>query len=61
MTQPVDQDRLIAALLDGMGLSNVHATPIDEEQMRITGRMLASLFSQGTVALLSSRSFSSVA
>lgn len=55
MTQPVDQDRLIAALLDGMGLSNGHATPINEEQMRITGRML-SLFSQGTVALLSSRS-----
>jgi len=54
-SQPVDQDRLIAALLDGMGLSNGHATPVDEEQMRITGRML-SLFSQGTVALLSSRS-----
>lgn len=53
--QPVDQDRLIAALLEGMGLSNGHATPVDEEQMRITGRML-SLFSQGTVALLSSRS-----
>lgn len=54
-SQPQDQDKLIAALLDGMGLSNGHATPIDEEQMRITGRML-SLFSQGTVALLSSRS-----
>ncbi len=37
-----------------MGLNNGHATPIDEEQMRVTGRML-SLFSQGTVALLSSR------
>ena len=49
-----DQEKLIAALLDGMGLSNGHATPIDEEQMRVTGRML-SLFSQGTVALLSSR------
>ncbi|WP_313652085.1 type VI secretion system-associated FHA domain protein TagH [Pantoea sp.] len=55
MAQPVDQDRLVAALLEGMGLSNGHATPVDEEQMRITGRML-SLFSQGTVALLSSRS-----
>ncbi|WP_292992914.1 type VI secretion system-associated FHA domain protein TagH [Pantoea sp.] len=55
VSQPMDQDRLIAALLDGMGLSNGHATPVDEEQMRITGRML-SLFSQGTVALLSSRS-----
>lgn len=53
--QELDQDKLIAALLDGMGLSNGHATPIDEEQMRITGRML-SLFSQGTVALMSSRS-----
>ncbi|WP_311790414.1 MULTISPECIES: type VI secretion system-associated FHA domain protein TagH [Pantoea] len=49
-----DQEKLIAALLEGMGLSNGHATPIDEEQMRVTGRML-SLFSQGTVALLSSR------
>jgi len=55
VSQPMDQDRLIAALMDGMGLSNGHATPVDEEQMRITGRML-SLFSQGTVALLSSRS-----
>lgn len=49
-----DQEKLIAALLEGMGLNNGHATPIDEEQMRVTGRML-SLFSQGTVALLSSR------
>lgn len=54
-TQPHDQDKLIAALLEGMGLNNGHATPIDAEQMRITGRML-SLFSQGTVALMSSRS-----
>ncbi len=38
-----------------MGLSNGHNTVINEEQMRTTGRML-SLFSQGTVALLSSRS-----
>ncbi|WP_312242271.1 type VI secretion system-associated FHA domain protein TagH [Pantoea sp.] len=52
---PCEDEKLIAALLEGMGLNNGHATPIDEEQMRITGRML-SLFSQGTVALLSSRS-----
>lgn len=45
----------MAALLDGMGLKNGHNTVISEEQMRTTGRML-SLFSQGTVALLSSRS-----
>jgi FHA domain-containing protein len=50
-----DQDKLIAALLEGMGLNNGHQTAITEEQMRVTGRML-SLFSQGTVALLSSRS-----
>ncbi|ORM75028.1 type VI secretion system, core protein [Pantoea wallisii] len=51
----VDQDKLIAALLDGMGLNNSQQTLMTEEQMRVTGRML-SLFSQGTVALLSSRS-----
>ena len=51
----VEQDKLVAALLDGMGLNNGHNTAISEEQMRTTGRML-SLFSQGTVALLSSRS-----
>ncbi|WP_416412281.1 type VI secretion system-associated FHA domain protein TagH [Pantoea sp. App145] len=50
-----DQDKLIAALLEGMGLNNGHQTPMNEDQMRVTGRML-SLFSQGTVALLSSRS-----
>ncbi|ADU69636.1 type VI secretion system-associated FHA domain protein TagH [Pantoea sp. At-9b] len=50
-----DQDKLILALLEGMGLNNGHQTPMNEDQMRITGRML-SLFSQGTVALLSSRS-----
>lgn len=53
-TAAQDQEKLIAALLDGMGLNNGHTTPVDEEQMRVTGRML-SLFSQGTVALLSSR------
>lgn len=57
--RPVPQNneqRLIAALMEGMGLDN-HAreTKLTEEQMRVTGRML-SLFSQGTVALLSSRS-----
>lgn len=49
------EEKLIAALLEGMGLNNGHATPLNEDQMRMTGRML-SLFSQGTVALLSSRS-----
>lgn len=49
-----EQDRLVNALLEGMGLNNGHATFFDEQQMRMTGRML-SLFSQGTVALLSSR------
>ena len=48
-------DRLIQALLDGMGLDNHGKEGLTEEQMRMTGRML-SLFSQGTVALLSSRS-----
>ncbi|MEN5015736.1 type VI secretion system-associated FHA domain protein TagH [Erwinia sp. Eh17-17] len=50
------EQRLLAALLEGMGLDNtLDKTPLTEEQMRTTGRML-SLFSQGTVALLSSRS-----
>ncbi|WP_075181629.1 type VI secretion system-associated FHA domain protein TagH [Pantoea sp. 1.19] len=51
-----DQPRLVSALLEGMGL-DLHGQPggLDEEQMRMTGRML-SLFAQGTVALLSSRS-----
>lgn len=49
------EEKLIAALLEGMGLNNGHQTSLGEEQMRVTGRML-SLFSQGTVALLSSRS-----
>lgn len=49
-----DADKLIAALIAGMGLNNGQTTPLDEEQMYTTGRML-SLFSQGTVALLSSR------
>nr|WP_154324969.1 type VI secretion system-associated FHA domain protein TagH [Pantoea sp. 201603H] len=47
---------LVEALLEGMGLDrNQSAMQLTEEQMRMTGRML-SLFSQGTVALLSSRS-----
>ncbi len=50
------EQRLMAALLEGMGLdTTLDKTPLTEDQMRITGRML-SLFSQGTVALLSSRS-----
>ncbi|MEI2264828.1 type VI secretion system-associated FHA domain protein TagH [Erwinia sp. CGal63] len=50
------EQRLLAALMEGMGLENGPGKPLfTEEQMRTTGRML-SLFSQGTVALLSSRS-----
>ncbi|GLR09532.1 type VI secretion system-associated FHA domain protein TagH [Mixta theicola] len=52
---PCSDARLIQALLDGMGLDNHGEEGLSEEQMRMTGRML-SLFSQGTVALLSSRS-----
>jgi len=49
-------EKLIQALLEGMGLdSRQSELPLTEEDMRMTGRML-SLFSQGTVALLSSRS-----
>ncbi len=55
LTSESNEQQLIAALLEGMGLNNGQQTTISEEQMRITGRML-SLFSQGTVALLSSRS-----
>lgn len=51
-----NEQRLLAALMEGMGLDNGAGRPqLTEEQMRTTGRML-SLFSQGTVALLSSRS-----
>lgn len=53
--EPCSDSRLIQALLDGMGLDNHGKEALTEEQMRMTGRML-SLFSQGTVALLSSRS-----
>lgn len=54
-SQPHEQ-RLLTALLEGMGLdSHPDKSQLTEEQMRTTGRML-SLFSQGTVALLSSRS-----
>ncbi|WP_034947525.1 type VI secretion system-associated FHA domain protein TagH [Erwinia oleae] len=49
-----NEHRLIAALVEGMGLEH-GGVALTEEQMRMTGRML-SLFSQGTVALLSSRS-----
>lgn len=49
-------DKMVQALFEGMGLnSDQNFTPITEEQMRMTGRLLQ-LFSQGTVALLSSRS-----
>nr|WP_310617402.1 type VI secretion system-associated FHA domain protein TagH [Pantoea cypripedii] len=47
---------LLDALLEGMGLQDLQPTPqFDREQMRQFGQML-SMFSQGTVALLSSRS-----
>ncbi|MFD1802729.1 type VI secretion system-associated FHA domain protein TagH [Mixta tenebrionis] len=48
-------EKLIQALLEGMGLEKHGDEALTEEQMRMTGRIL-SLFSQGTVALLSSRS-----
>lgn len=51
-----NSDRLLAALMEGMGLEQGPGKPpLTEDQLRVTGRML-SLFSQGTVALLSSRS-----
>jgi len=47
---------LLDALLEGMGLNDVQPTPqFSVEQMRQLGQMI-SMFSQGTVALLSSRS-----
>lgn len=47
---------LLDALLEGMGLGDLQPTPqFDREQMLQFGQML-SMFSQGTVALLSSRS-----
>ena len=50
------QGELLEALLEGMGLGDMQPTPqFDRENMRQLGQML-SMFSQGTVALLSSRS-----
>lgn len=47
---------LLTALLQGIGLDDLQPQPhFDERQIRQAGRLL-SLFSQGTVALLSSRS-----
>ncbi|WLI75982.1 type VI secretion system-associated FHA domain protein TagH [Kosakonia sp. H02] len=47
---------LLDALLEGMGLGDMQPVPqFDKENMRQFGQML-SMFSQGTVALLSSRS-----
>ncbi|VVA46216.1 FHA domain protein [Serratia ficaria] len=47
---------LLTALLQGIGLDDLQPQPhFDEQQIRQFGRLL-SLFSQGTVALLSSRS-----
>ncbi|MFK3704720.1 type VI secretion system-associated FHA domain protein TagH [Klebsiella sp. NPDC088457] len=50
------QGELLEALLEGMGLGDMQPVPqFDRENMRQLGQML-SMFSQGTVALLSSRS-----
>ncbi|QHM73903.1 type VI secretion system-associated FHA domain protein TagH [Mixta intestinalis] len=50
------QGELLQALLDGMGLNDMQPTPhFDGENMQQLGQMLG-MFSQGTVALLSSRS-----
>ncbi|WP_213703811.1 type VI secretion system-associated FHA domain protein TagH [Klebsiella aerogenes] len=50
------QGELLEALLEGMGLGDMLPVPqFDKENMRQLGQML-SMFSQGTVALLSSRS-----
>ena len=50
------QGELLEALLEGMGLGDMQPVPqFDRENMRQLGQIL-SMFSQGTVALLSSRS-----
>lgn len=50
------QNELLEALLEGMGLGNLQPVPqFDRKNMHQLGQML-SIFSQGTVALLSSRS-----
>ncbi|NDO81886.1 hypothetical protein CJP72_14255 [Citrobacter sp. NCU1] len=50
------QGELLDALLEGMGLSEMQPVPqFDSENMRQLGQILG-MFSQGTVALLSSRS-----
>lgn len=50
------QGELLQALLDGMGLNDMQPTPhFDRDNMQQLGQMLG-MFSQGTVALLSSRS-----
>ncbi len=50
------QGELLQALIAGMGLNDMQPTPhFDRDNMQQLGQML-SLFSQGTVALLSSRS-----
>ncbi|MGE9551082.1 type VI secretion system-associated FHA domain protein TagH [Erwinia amylovora] len=50
------EGELLGALIDGMGLNDLQPTPrFDRDSMQELGQML-SMFSQGTVALLSSRS-----
>ena len=54
--QARSKQELLEALLEGMGLGDMQPVPqFDKENMRQLGQML-SMFSQGTVALLSSRS-----
>ena len=59
-TEPAQGDmlegELLTALLEGLGLHDIHTVPrFDREKMRQLGEML-SMFAQGTVALLASRS-----
>jgi len=50
------EGNLLQGLLEGIGLNEMHNQPeFGEEQLRLLGQVV-SLFSQGTVALLSSRS-----
>ncbi|WP_029590072.1 type VI secretion system-associated FHA domain protein TagH [Franconibacter pulveris] len=50
------EGELLTALLEGLGLHDIHTVPrFDSEKMRQLGEML-SMFAQGTVALLASRS-----
>jgi len=55
-SREIEEGPLLNALLQGLGLDDLQPQPyVDEQQLYLAGRLL-SLFSQGTVALLSSRS-----